>query len=415
MSELAIISGEPAFDSLVHIGRPNIGNREAMSQRMAELLDRRWLTNDGPLVREFEKEVARKVGVRHCVMMTNGTIALEIAIRALGMTGEVIIPSYTFIATAHALQWQEITPIFCDIDPATHCIDPTQVEALITPRTSGIIGVHLWGRPCNIDTLASVADRHSLKLLFDASHAFGCSYKQASIGTFGDAEVFSFHATKFLNSFEGGAVCTNDDELAKKMQLMRNFGFQGYDNVVYVGTNGKMTEPCAAMGLTSLESMGDFLAVNQRNYQAYARGLSDIPGLSLLQYDDAEACNKQYIVVEVDEQAAGLSRDEFVAVLWAENVRARRYFWPGCHKMQPYRSLYPHAGMLLPNTERVASRVMVLPTGTAVEPADVEKICGILRLAISQRSALKAGPFSQPLNVGPMAEAFCHPDDMNDG
>ncbi|MEI2422502.1 DegT/DnrJ/EryC1/StrS family aminotransferase, partial [Arthrospira platensis SPKY2] len=174
--------------------------------------------------------------------MCNGTIALEILIRATELKGEVIVPSFTFIATAHALQWQEITPVFCDIDPKTHTLDPLAVEKMITPRTSGIIGVHVWGQPCNIEALTEIANQHNLKLVFDASHAFGCSYQGTMIGNFGEAEVFSFHATKFVNTFEGGAVVTNNDELAAKIRLMKNFGFAGFDNVIYIGTNGKMDE-----------------------------------------------------------------------------------------------------------------------------------------------------------------------------
>ena len=187
------------------------------------MLDRRRLTNRGPFVRQLEERIADYVGVNHCIAMTNGTIALEIAIRALGMTGEVIVPSMTFIATAHSLQWQQIKPVFCDIDPATHNVDPNRIEELITPLTTGIIGVHVWGRPCEIDLLSENAGRNNLKLLFDAAHAFGCSYKGKMIGNFGDAEVLSFHATKFFNTFEGGAVLTNDDLLAEKNRLMKNW------------------------------------------------------------------------------------------------------------------------------------------------------------------------------------------------
>src|ERR1700720_4483803 len=271
--DLAIFGRPPAFAEKVHVGRPNIGNRERLLERINDMLDRNWLTNDGPYVQQFEKEIAEFVGVRHCVAMCNGTIALEIAIRALGLTGEVIVPSFRFIATAHALQWQEITPVFCDIDPRTHNLNPTQVEKMITPRTTGIIGVHTWGRPCDIDTLDAVARRRNLQLLFDAAHAFGCSYKGKTIGGFGRCEVLSFHATKFFNSFEGGAVLTDDDALAEKIRLMRNVGFSGYDRVIYIGTNGKMTEVCAAMGLTSLESVETFIDTNRRNYRQYGFGL----------------------------------------------------------------------------------------------------------------------------------------------
>jgi dTDP-4-amino-4,6-dideoxygalactose transaminase len=214
------------------VGRPNIGDRRALLQRIEGLLDRRWLSNDGPLVREFEAKIAQISDVRHCVIMCNATVALEIASRALGLAGEVILPSYTFVATAHALQWQGITPVFADIDPDTHNIDAASIEALITPRTTGIVGVHLWGRPCDTEAIENLAARRKLSVMYDAAHAFGCSHKGKMIGGFGSCEIFSFHATKFINSFEGGAIVTNDGDLARKLRLMRNFGIEGYDNVV---------------------------------------------------------------------------------------------------------------------------------------------------------------------------------------
>ena len=382
-TELAIFGSPPASASPVHVGKPNIGRKERFLRRVEDMLERRWLTNAGPYVREFEQRLCEMLGVKHCIAMCNATVALEIAIRALNMSGEVIVPSFTFIATAHALQWQEITPVFCDIEPKTHCIDPEQVEKMITPRTSAIIGVHVWGRCCQVQKLADIARRHNLRLLFDAAHAFGCSHEQTMVGNFGDAEVFSFHATKFMNTFEGGAVLTNSDELDKKIRLMKNFGFAGYDNVIYLGTNGKMSEVSAAMGLTGLESMPDFVAANRRNYEQYGRELDGVRGAQLIRYDDCEKCNYQYIVLEIDAAQTGITRDRLVQVLHAENVLARRYFYPGCHRMQPYRSYFPHAGLLLPHTEQVCSRVLVLPTGTGISPDEITGICRILRLAIA--------------------------------
>jgi dTDP-4-amino-4,6-dideoxygalactose transaminase len=337
----------------------------------------------------LERKIADKVNVKHCIAICNGTVALEIAIRALGLSGEVIIPSMTFIATAHALQWQQITPIFCDIDPKTYNLDPNRVEEMTTPRTTGIIGVHLFGRPCDVEALAEIAKRRNLKLLFDAAHAFGCSYKGRMIGSFGDAEMFSFHATKFFNTFEGGAIVTNDDDLASKIRLMKNFGFAGYDNVIYIGTNGKMNEVSAAMGLTSLESLEEFISVNHRNYKQYKRELEGIPGIQFMTYDETERYNYQYIILEVNEHITGITRDQLVQILHAENIRARRYFYPGCHKMEPYRSYFPHAGLLLPETERVAGRVLSLPTGTSVAKEDISKICGIIRFVIENAEAIQ--------------------------
>lgn len=381
-SELALFGGQPLFQQKLFVGRPNIGDRERLLERINDMLDRRWLSNNGAFVKEFEQRIADQLGVKHCIAVCNGTIALELVIRALDLKGEVIVPSFTFIATAHALQWQEITPVFCDVDPETHTLNPWRVESMITPLTTGIMGVHVWGQPCDIDNLEQIAAKHNLRLMFDASHAFGCSYKGTMIGNFGEAEVFSFHATKFINTFEGGAILTNNDELNKKLRLMKNFGFSGLDNVIYLGTNGKMPEISAAMGLTSLESLEEFIEVNRRNYKCYQRELASIPGLKLFPFNSKELNNYQYIVVEVDEAKTQISRDMLVQILHAENIIARRYFYPGCHRMEPYRSYFPHAGLLLSETEKLTQRLLILPTGTAVSEEDIRKICHLIQLAI---------------------------------
>lgn len=376
---LAIFNGDPAFDDFLHVGRPNFGKRKEFIAKVNDILDRKWLTNNGPYVQEFEKRIADLLDVKHCISMCNGTIALEIAVRALGLKGEVIVPSFTFVATAHCLQWQEITPVFCDIDPVTLTIDPAKIERLITPRTSGIIGVHLWGRPCDITELKAISQRNNLKLLFDASHAFGCTYREKMVGGFGDAETFSFHATKFMNTLEGGAVLTNDDELAAKMRLMKNFGFSGMDHVIYLGINGKMNEISAAAGITSLDSIEEFIRINQKNYYSYREHLSGIPGIKLLNYDEIQKNNYQYIAIDIKENLLGISRDDLLKILHAENIRARRYFYPGCHKMEPYISYYPNAGLLLPVTEKVTKRILCLPTGSSINSKIIQRICSIIR------------------------------------
>jgi dTDP-4-amino-4,6-dideoxygalactose transaminase len=321
---------------------------------------------------------------------------LEIAIRAVGFKGEVLVPSFTFIASAHALQWQEITPVFCDIDPATHNIDPSQIERMITPKTSGILGVHVWGRACDTTALKELAHKHNLKLIYDAAHAFGCSHQGQMVGNFGSAEVFSFHATKFLNSFEGGAITTNDDDLAKKIRWMTNFGFEGYDNVTYLGTNGKMAEISAAMGITSLEDIEGIIETNYRNLQAYKEELAGVPGIDMIQFDENERNNYQYIILEIDSLTTGISRDALVQLLHAENVLVRRYFYPGCHQMEPYRSLFPHAGLLLPETEKLVQRVMSMPNGTAVTTEDVRKVCALVRFAVEHGDAIQKGLTARP-------------------
>ena len=361
----------------LYVGRPNIGDRAALLARINGMLDRRWLSNDGPLTREFEGRIAKLLGVKHAVALCNATVGLEIASRALGLSGEVIVPSFTFIATAHALHWQGIKPVFCDIDPATHNLDPARIEELITPETTGIVGVHVWGRPCETEAIESVARRHGLKVMYDASHAFGCSSGGRMIGGFGSCEVFSFHATKFINCFEGGAVTTDDDELAGKLRLMRNFGFKGFDNVIYPGVNGKMAR-CAQRWAHQSQAMDEIIAANRRNYFAYREQLADLPGLS-------------WSVMTITRRTiSNMSSFRLISARGATSLKRLgkcdrpEYFWPGCHRMEPYLTAQPGAAKKLPETERIAARVIVLPTGQTVDEGAVHRVCGIIRKVIAR-------------------------------
>jgi dTDP-4-amino-4,6-dideoxygalactose transaminase len=388
IEDLAILGGTPEFDDKLHVGRPNIGNRKKLFERIEDMLDHHWLTNNGPYVQELEKRIAEYIGVKHCISVCNATVGLEIASRAIGLSKEVIVPAFTFVATVHALQWQEITPVFCDLDPTTHNIDPNRVEEMITPKTTGIVGVHVWGRPCAIEELDEIARKHNLKLMFDAAHAFGCSHKGRMLGNFGDVEVFSFHATKLFNTFEGGAIVTNNDNLARQIRLMTNFGFTGYDQVIFLGTNGKMSEVAATMGITNLESLGEFIEKNRQNYKCYQQGLAESPGIKLIKYNEDEKNNYHYITLEIDNTITGISRDLIAQILYRENVLARRYFYPGCHQMEPYASYFPHAGMLLPETEKLTQRTLCLPTGTAIDSDTIQRICQIINLCVSAGNKL---------------------------
>lgn len=390
VEDLALFGGTPAFAAELHVGRPNIGNRAAFLERVTDILDRRYLTNGGPYEVAFELQLADMLGVRNCVATANATLALEIAARAAGLSGEVIVPSFTFVATAHALAWQGITPVFCDVLPGSYTLDPANVVQLISPRTSGIIAVHLWGRPASVDELTEIARRHGLALLFDAAHALGCSYKGRMVGSFGLAEIFSFHATKFVNAFEGGAIATNDDEIAARARLMRNFGFVGVDAVGDIGTNAKMSEVSAAMGITSLESIGEFVAINRSHYASYQRHLAGVAGITLLTYDDSNRTNYQYVVLEVNPKRVGLSRDQLMTLLQAENVLVRRYFYPGCHRLPPYRSALHGATSRLMVTEHIADRVLVLPTGTGVTEDEVMGVAELIRFVASHADAIRS-------------------------
>jgi len=385
LDDLAVFGGTPVFDEPRHVGRPNIGDRARLSGLIEGVLDRKWLTNDGPMVDEFEARVAEVAGAEHCIAVSNATIGLQLVARALGLTGEVIVPSFTFVGTAHALSWVGLTPVFCEIDEATHTLDPAAVEAAITPATSAILGVHLWGGPCAVDELSDIASGHGLKLFFDAAHALGCTYAGRPVGGLGAASVYSFHATKVASSAEGGAITTNDPDLAHRLRLTRNFGFSGYDNVTELGTNAKMSELSAAVGICSLESMDVFVEANRRNYARYASELEGVAGVRLMPRAARERHNNHYVVVEVLEESPLELRDDIVTALHAERILARRYFYPGCHRLEPYRG----SGLELPLTERVAARVITLPTGTSVSEEDIAVICSVVRVAAGAGAELR--------------------------
>lgn len=387
VSDLAILGGEPAFKKAVHVGEPNIGDRERFIALVNDMLDRRQLTNNGPYVRELEERLAALLGVGHCVLVSSGTDGLILALRALELSGEVIVPAMTFIATVHALHWLGLQPIFADVDPVTHQLNPACVESLITDRTRAILGVHLWGQPCAVEELTAIAQAHDLKLIFDAAHAFCCHHQGKMIGNFGNVEVFSFHATKFFNTFEGGALTTNDGEIAHRARLLRNFGFVGVDQVATVGINAKLPEVSAAMGLTLLDSLPELLERNRSNYQIFEEALANIPGIRLLRYPDIEANNCQYIVIEVDGQV--ISRDLLVSVLREENILARRYFYPGCHRMEPYRTLYPPQRWHLPVTETLVNSVASLPSNATYSTEQILAICEVVQFIVANAAGLR--------------------------
>jgi dTDP-4-amino-4,6-dideoxyglucose len=380
LGDLALFGGPRAFSATRYVSRPNTGDRERFLERMNRVLDNQWLTNMGPMMYEFEAKVAELAGVGHCVSTNNATSALQMLLSELPPGSEVILPAMTFVATAHAVRWVGLRPVFCDVDPSSGLIDPACVEAAITPETSAILGVHLWGQPCDVRQLEKLAANNGLKLFFDSAHAVGCTIGGTPLGGFGDAEVFSFHATKVVNSFEGGAIVTDDDELAKRMRCMRNFGFGDDGGVELVGLNAKMSEASAAMGLTSLEAFGESVARNRANYLDYRARLADVPGLTFIDYDERDTNNHHYLVVRVHEEVCGLHRDLLLSLLRAENVVAQPYFSPGIHQMPPYLGQTRH----LPGTEVLCGQVLALPTGPTIGRGDIEGISDLVRFAVTR-------------------------------
>lgn len=401
LSDLAILGGPPEFEAKLHVGQINLPPWERFVEAFEGIFERQFYTNHGPLVRELDRRLAEYLGVEHAICMTNGTVALMVAAKALGLTGEVILPSFTFVATAQAMSWAGLTPVFCDVDPVSHTITSELVEPLITERTSAILGVHLWGRACDIKGLEELAGRHGLNLMFDAAHAMGCSSGGRMIGGFGDVEIFSMHATKICNALEGGAATTNDPELAARIRTVRNFHISETQATVSLRLNGKMSEAQAAMGLLSLDGIDGYIAGNKERYEAYQAGLHGIPGLSLVPFDQKERNNYQYVVAQVDGHAAGLSRDAFVRILQAENVLARRYFKPGVHRTAPYRTLYPQYLTGLPVTERLSEELMQLPSGQAVNSDDVKRVCDLVRFVQANWVCRAQGSFAYQNDMAP--------------
>lgn len=345
-------------------------DKDLVIKRFSEVLENQWLTNMGPSSLELEEHICELLGVKHCVVVCNGTIGLELLQRALDLNGEVIIPAFTFVATAHSLRWQHIDPVFCDVKLDDHLIDPDKVEELITPKTTGIMAVPIWGQPCANSKLQDLAYKYGLKLIYDSAHGFGCKDGDCHIGTFGDAEVFSFHATKVFSTGEGGAITTNSDKLAEKLRLMRNFGFTNLDRVDHIGTNAKMSEFAAAYGLANLPQLDSIISHNKLIHQTYLELFSGMPEISFLQYNFNGRSNYQYVVARVPKN----KRDSLLSYFHRHDVLVRRYFFPGCHRMQPYLSEEKYIKVNLDNTETIASEILIFPTGQQMKTDDVSFI-----------------------------------------
>lgn len=372
---IAAFGGAPSFPEPLHVGQlylPDWNKTEAMFR---DIFRRRYFTNHGPLVKELDRRFAMHLGVRHAIGVTNGTVALMVAVEALQLRGEVIVPAFTFPATVQSLTWAGLTPVFCDVDPATHNINAALAEPLITPRTSAILGVHLWGRACDPEGLQALCAKRNLSLLYDAAHAIDCTHDGRKLGGFGRAETFSFHATKVLNGAEGGCVTTNDDALADRIRAVRNFHLtEGLANVP-LRINGKMTEAQAAMALLGLDDLADNIARNRAIWHLYQERATAWDGVHFVDTTGAGQSNHQYVVLDVDPDRCSLARDEIFDLLRAENVLARRYFTPGVHRISPYRASFRGS---LPVTDALCQRLLQLPVGAAVSVETASRIADLV-------------------------------------
>jgi dTDP-4-amino-4,6-dideoxygalactose transaminase len=378
LSSFAQFGARPLFDKPLPIGQLYFPSWQRYEAACRGIFQRQYYNNNGPLLGEFEDKLRRFLKVKHAICVANATLGLMMTADAMQLKGKVIVPAFTFVASVQAISWAGLEPVFCDVQPETHQIDISQIDALIDPDVSAILGVNLWGGSCLPRELVKLAKAHGLKVYFDSAHAFGSTVDSVPIGDFGNAEVFSFHATKVLSTMEGGCICTNDDELAARLRSIRpSYGSETPVSIVRVA-NARMSEGQAAVGLMSLE---DFPANQKKNaalFKLYQAQIASIPGLRLLVPSGVSFSNHQYAVCMVDEREFGISRDLLIKLLKAENVVARRYFCPGAHRSVPYRQDFPQFVESLPNTDAICASVIQFPIGALVTGSDVEKICQLL-------------------------------------
>lgn len=390
IKSLAIFGGNPTFTNVLPVGQLNLPDWESFERSFRGIFSRRYYTNHGPLAQELESRLSNFFGVAHVICTTNATIALMLAAKALELKGKVVLPAYTFIATAQSLTWSGLEPVFCDVDAETHMITAEAIEPLIDDNVSAILGVHLWGGACTPVDLEALASKYNINVYFDAAHAFGCSCAGVNIGNFGNLEVFSFHATKVLNAAEGGCICTNDTDLAKRLRNIRSSYGAGESVDVPVTCNGRMSEAQAAMALLALEEYPRIRQENKDRMDVYMQLLVDIPGIAFIQQKAEGAYNYQYVVVAVDSSLFGLDRDQLVAVLEAENILCRRYFFPGVHRSIPYSQNYPQYENALPVTDMLCNNVLQLPSGALVSLDDVRSICELIRFIYNNACLIKS-------------------------
>jgi dTDP-4-amino-4,6-dideoxygalactose transaminase len=352
------------------VGKPNILDRALFLERVEQILDTAIHTNDGPFARRLEDLVKEELDVQHCIALANATLALELLLQSLNKVGEVIVPSFTFVATAHSIVRSGLTPIFCDVDERG-LIDCDHVERLINKSTACILPVNVYGNVCNVARLKTISQKCDIPVIYDSAHALGVKENGIRLGGFGAAEVFSLHATKFISGFEGGLITTNSAELADKLRSARNFGFAGYDAVESIGTNAKLSEIHAAMALTNLEKLEQIIAHNRDLFDIYSSRLK--PPLQLICPADSEQSNYQYVPVLCPPEL----RNHILSELFNKSIFARRYFYPGVHRMGAYQHLNLH----LPRTESLSESVICLPTGSAISQADAALIAETINQA----------------------------------
>jgi dTDP-4-amino-4,6-dideoxygalactose transaminase len=382
MGETPILD-TPMNTEKILVTQPLLPPLEEFTPYLEKIWESKWLTNNGQFHQQLEQALCEYLGVKHISLFSNGTLALITALQALRITGEVITTPFSFVATTHALWWNNIKPVFADIEPHTYNLDPEKVEAAITPNTTAIMPVHVYGNPCNLEAFQQIADTYNLKLIYDAAHAFGVEVNGQSVLNFGDLSVLSFHATKVFNTFEGGAIVCHDEKMKRHIDDLKNFGFRGETTVIAPGINAKMNELQAAFGLLQLKHIDEAREKRKQIAETYREKLAGIKGIHCLNDLPDTKHAYSYFPILVEEQEFGMSRDELYEKLKENNIFSRRYFYPLISNFPTYRGLTSANKDNLPVANDIAEKVLCLPIYCVIQQSDIERIITLIKADIS--------------------------------
>lgn len=368
------------MDKNIYVTSPYLPPLKEFYPYLEEIWKNKWLTNNGPFHQELEKALCDYLGVKYISLFSNGTLALITALQALRITGEVITTPFSFVASTHSLWWNGIKPVFCDIEPDFFTLDPKKIESAITPQTTAILPVHVYGNPCNIEIIQKISDTYGLKVIFDAAHAFGVKIGDKSIMNFGDLSVLSFHATKVYNTFEGGAIVCHDENTKKRIDFLKNFGFADEVTVVAPGINAKMNEVQAAYGLLQLKYIDNAILLRKEITELYKVLLKDTKGIRVMDQRNDVIYNYAYFPILVEEKTYGKSRDELYDLLKQNGIFSRRYFYPLISNFPTYKGLPSAQLSNLPIAEKISQNILCLPIYPDLEKDTIYRIAQIIKL-----------------------------------
>lgn len=366
-------------DKKILVTQPLLPPLEEFVPYLEKIWESKWLTNNGRFHKQLEQALCEYLGVKHICLFSNGTLALITALQALRITGEVITTPFSFVATTHALWWNNIKPVFADIEPKTFNLDPAKVEAAITPNTTAIMPVHVYGNPCKLEAFQKIADTYNLKLIYDAAHAFGVEVNGNSVLNFGDLSILSFHATKVFNTFEGGAIVCHDEKMKRHIDDLKNFGFRGETTVIAPGINAKMNEIQAAFGLLQLKYIDEARVKRQAIAQTYREALAEINGITFLNDIQGIKHAYSYFPILIDKEKYGISRDELYEKLKTFNIFSRRYFYPLISNFPTYKGLKSAEPNNLPVANKISEKVLCLPIYADLEIMQIENVIKYLK------------------------------------